>query len=139
MYIIILKASGKTELQEKIKFALPAFHAYGHKASCQVNVHVHLLIVIIIQDIEFKCIILLCDVHDFVDNFQVLLSPLRSEGFGLSDGEAMERLWSYLRRFSRMTKEMRPAHRIDVLTHALLYYGFSTKQKLGIFYYTIKG
>ena len=43
----------------------------------------------------------------------------------------MERLWSYLRRFSRMTKEMRPAHRIDVLTHALLYYGIKTKQKLG--------
>ena len=58
-------------------------------------------------------------------------SPLRSEGIGLSDGEVMERLWSYLRRFSRMTKEMRPAHRIDVLTHALLYYGIKTKQKLG--------
>ena len=43
----------------------------------------------------------------------------------------MERLWSYLRRFSRMTKEMRPAHRADILTHALLYYGLKTKQKLG--------
>ena len=29
-----------------------------------------------------------------------------------------------------MTKEMRPAHRIDILTHALLYYGHRTKQKL---------
>ena len=29
-----------------------------------------------------------------------------------------------------MTKEMRPAHRIDVLTHALLYYGRRTKQKV---------
>lgn len=62
---------------------------------------------------------------------QVFYSPLRCEGFGLSDGEVMERLWSYLRRFSRMTKEMRPAHRIDVLTHALLYYGLRSKQKLG--------
>jgi len=49
----------------------------------------------------------------------------------MSDGEVMERLWSYLRRFSRMTKEMRPAHRTDILCHALLYYGSKTKQKLG--------
>ena len=49
----------------------------------------------------------------------------------MSDGETMERLWSYLRRFSRMTKEMRASHRTDVLTSALLFYGFKTKQKLG--------
>ena len=37
----------------------------------------------------------------------------------------------YLRRFSRMTKEMRPSHRVDVLTSALVYYGIRTKEKLG--------
>ena len=42
----------------------------------------------------------------------------------------MEHLWSYLRRFSHMTKEMRPSHRTDVLYHALNYYGMKTK-KLG--------
>ena len=62
----------------------------------------------------------------------MLYSPLRSNGVGLSDGEVMERLWSFLRRFSRMTKEMRPGHRVDVLTSALIYY---TKEKLGISYY----
>lgn len=62
---------------------------------------------------------------------QVVFSPMRCNGLGLSDGEVMERLWSYLRRFSRMTKEMRPAHRIDILSHALLFYGFKTKQKFG--------
>ena len=50
---------------------------------------------------------------------------------GLSDGEVMERLWSFLRRFSRMTKEMRPAHRVDVLSHALLYYASLKIDKLG--------
>ena len=50
---------------------------------------------------------------------------------GMSDGETMERLWSYLRRYSRMTKEMRPSHRIDVLTSALVYYGIRTKEILG--------
>ena len=61
----------------------------------------------------------------------MLYSPLRCDGLGLSDGEVMERLWSYLRRFSRMTKEMRPAHRINVLSHALLYYASISKSKLG--------
>ena len=61
---------------------------------------------------------------------QAVYSPLHCEGLGLSDGEVMERLWSYLRRFSRMTNEMRPSHRIDVLSHALLYYASMTKKKL---------
>lgn len=56
--------------------------------------------------------------------------PRRCEGLGLSDGECMERLWSFLRRFGRMTKEMRPSHREDVLAHALVYYGIRTKNKL---------
>ncbi len=52
---------------------------------------------------------------------------------GLSDGEGMERLWSYLRRFGRMTKEMRPSHRIDVLVHALLHYASKKKDGLSKF------
>lgn len=63
--------------------------------------------------------------------YKVLYSPLRIEGIGLSDGEVMERLWSYLRRFSRMTKEMRPAHREDVLSHAMLYYCQKKTERMG--------
>ena len=37
---------------------------------------------------------------------QMAFSPLMCEGIGLSDGETMEHLWSYLRHFGRMTKEM---------------------------------
>ncbi len=59
-----------------------------------------------------------------------MYSPPHSTGIGLSDGEVMERMWSILRRFSRMTKEMRPAHRVDILTHALLYYRMGVKYKL---------
>ena len=66
---------------------------------------------------------------------QVRFSPLYCEGVGLSDGEVMERLWSYLRRYTRMTKEMRPSHRVDVLSHALMYYGLKTKQKLRKLYH----
>ena len=62
---------------------------------------------------------------------QLQYSPLRSHGAGLTDGEGTERLWSYLRRYSKMTKEMRPSHRIDVLSHALAHYGWKKKEKLG--------
>ena len=61
------------------------------------------------------------------------MSPLRCPGIGMSDGEVLEHLWSFLRRFGKMTKEMRPAHRVDVITHALLHYGYKTKKKLGMF------
>ena len=57
-------------------------------------------------------------------------SPRNLEGYGLTDGEVVERLWAYLRRFSRMTKEMRPSHRIDVLTDALLYYSRQSIKRL---------
>ena len=54
---------------------------------------------------------------------QIKYSPRRVPGFGLTDGEVLERLWSFLRRFGKMTKEMRPNHRVEVLSDALLFYG----------------
>ena len=61
---------------------------------------------------------------------QVRYSSLTSTGVRLTDGEGTERLWSFLQRFSKMTKEMRPSHRTDVLSHALAHYG--GKNKIGI-------
>ena len=55
-----------------------------------------------------------------------MCSPLRVEGIGLSDGEVMEHLCSYLKRYCGVTKEMLLAHHVDVLTHALLYYSITT-------------
>jgi len=76
--------------------------------------------------------------------FQVLFGPQRCDGIGLSDGETMERLWSYLRKFARMTREM-SSHHLHVLTSALIYYGIETKDKLGmsmdistVIYYFVK-
>ena len=46
----------------------------------------------------------------------------------------MERLWSYLKRFAKSTKEMRPSHRIDVLTSALLHYASRVRLNLGLFF-----
>ncbi|XP_078661810.1 uncharacterized protein LOC144905876 [Branchiostoma floridae x Branchiostoma belcheri] len=53
---------------------------------------------------------------------QVKLSTRRLSGYGLTDGEGSERLWSALRPFARMTKEMSPDHRLDKLTDALRHY-----------------
>ena len=53
---------------------------------------------------------------------EVIHSTRWRPGYGLTDGEVMERLWSYLRRFSSITKEMTPSHREDLLTEALLHY-----------------
>ena len=53
---------------------------------------------------------------------QIMYSTRRLPGFGLTDGEGMERLWSFLRRFARVTKEMTRSHRLDLLTDGLLHY-----------------
>ena len=63
---------------------------------------------------------------------QIKYSPRRVPGFGLTDGEVLERLWSFLRRFGKMTKEMRPNHRVDVLSDALLFYARKRCASLGI-------
>ena len=39
-------------------------------------------------------------------------------GSGLADGEQMERLWSYLHKFRKLSKEMTPSHRVDTLTYS---------------------
>ena len=62
---------------------------------------------------------------------QIKYSPRRVPGFGLTDGEVLKRLWSYLRRFGKMTKEMRPHHRVDVLSDALLFCAKKKSANLG--------
>ncbi|XP_038047894.1 uncharacterized protein LOC119738130 [Patiria miniata] len=62
---------------------------------------------------------------------QVAYSTRWRCGYGLTDGEVMERLWSYLRRFSSITKEMTPAHREDLLTDALLHYSRRKRADIG--------
>ena len=111
--------SGHTEVLECVRFSVPSFHAYGHKPACY-NIDLLSICLTIYNIVVFLCIYFM----------QIVFSPLCCDGLGLSDGEVMERMWSYLRCFSRMTKEMCPAHRVDVLSHALLYYGFKQSKNL---------
>eukprot|EP00112_Aurelia_sp_Birch-Aquarium-sp1_P024844 Seg801.5 transcript_id=Seg801.5/GoldUCD/mRNA.D3Y31 product="hypothetical protein" protein_id=Seg801.5/GoldUCD/D3Y31 len=74
----------------------------------------------LVEKIQFGIPIFHSYVH--IAKCQVSYSPRRVAGFALTDGEGIERLWSYLRRFSSMTKEMRPSRRTDILTEALIHY-----------------
>jgi hypothetical protein len=49
----------------------------------------------------------------------------------MTDGEGTERLWSFLRDYSRITKEMAPDKRVDVLTDGLLHYAKRLRQRFG--------
>ncbi|CAB4496102.1 unnamed protein product [Rhizophagus irregularis] len=46
---------------------------------------------------------------------QLNYHPRACNSIGLTDGESLERLWSYLGRFSSTTRYMRPHHRLDIL------------------------
>ncbi|XP_033101230.1 uncharacterized protein LOC117104486 isoform X2 [Anneissia japonica] len=63
---------------------------------------------------------------------QVEFSQRRTKQFGLTDGESIERLSSYLRRFCKITKEMTPSHRVDLLTDALLHYAKRKERNIGM-------
>ncbi|XP_071846686.1 uncharacterized protein [Apostichopus japonicus] len=64
---------------------------------------------------------------------QMSYSTRWKKAFGLTDGECMERLWSFLRKFSHITKEMTQSHRIDLLSDALLHYSASKLANLSTF------
>jgi hypothetical protein len=59
-------------------------------------------------------------------------SPRRSVDFALVDGEGVERMWAHMRPFSKITKEMTPAHRVNLLTAALTHYAMKKERELGM-------
>lgn len=53
---------------------------------------------------------------------QVLYSPKWTESMGLMGGERLERVWSYLGKFTKIMKEMTPENRTDILEKGLHHY-----------------
>ena len=79
-------------------------------------------------------VLALCALQSFfviILYLQLKYNPRSLTGAGLFDGEGTERCWSYLGRFSTITKEMRPENRTDLLTEALLHYGNKQTLKMG--------
>lgn len=60
-------------------------------------------------------------VHSHGPSCVELLHPRKLKGFGNTDGEATERLWSDLGPYAKITKEMLSGNRMDVLEDALLF------------------
>ncbi|OAD75770.1 hypothetical protein PHYBLDRAFT_186013 [Phycomyces blakesleeanus NRRL 1555(-)] len=67
-----------------------------------------------------------------VQHCQVKLNPKYRDGFGLTDGECLERLWSYLNRFVTMTRKMGQANRKLVLYRAIKFRNETKKVELGL-------
>ncbi len=70
--------------------------------------------------------------HAFTYFFQIEYSVRHIPGFGLTDGEGVERMWSFLRPLSTMTKEMTPTHRTELLEDALQHYCHRKRSGLGM-------
>ncbi|XP_071138989.1 uncharacterized protein [Mytilus edulis] len=62
---------------------------------------------------------------------QILIGPRRTENHGLTDGEGIERVWSYLGGFSTIAKEMTPENRTDLLKDGLIYFGQKIRDSIG--------
>eukprot|EP00794_Sanderia_malayensis_P020812 gene20812-22855_t len=72
------------------------------------------------KEIEFG---ILYDISSVLDKHIKIDYAVRFHSeFGLTDGEGVERLRSFIRRFTAITKEMTPSHRIDLLTDGLIHY-----------------
>ena len=87
----------------------------------------------IFQDLLDKCVVAVPVFHAYAHNAssQHQFSPRNVEDFGLTDGENVERLWSYLGCFARMTKKMSSGNRVDLLTDALSHNCKQKQTKLG--------
>lgn len=64
-------------------------------------------------------------------NVKLEYSSRNLTGFGLTDGEGTERLWSYLRPLAKITKEMTPSRRLDLLNYALCHFAKRKTANLG--------
>ena len=65
------------------------------------------------------------------NSLQVLYNPRRLNGYGLLDGELVERLWSYMRPFPKITKEMTLSHRQDLLADAFAHFSRGKSHNIG--------
>ncbi|ORY93787.1 hypothetical protein BCR43DRAFT_346228 [Syncephalastrum racemosum] len=63
---------------------------------------------------------------------QVEYNPRYLHGLGLTDGEGMERLWSYLGRFVPITRQMTAQNRVMTLCHALEHFRSSRINTLSL-------
>ncbi|KAI7846629.1 hypothetical protein BDC45DRAFT_453336, partial [Circinella umbellata] len=64
---------------------------------------------------------------------QVQYNPRYMKGLGLTDGEGMERLWSYLSHYVTMSRQMSAKNRILTLCHTITHFKKMRIEDLGKF------
>ncbi|KAH3793563.1 hypothetical protein DPMN_147077 [Dreissena polymorpha] len=86
------------------------------------------------SDVLRQCTFSVPVFHSFAHNVtcQLEYGQRFTSATGLTDGEGIERLWSYLRGFNKITKEMSINNRQDLLTDALLHHTFKAIHNLGM-------
>lgn len=70
-------------------------------------------------------------IYAHVMNCQLQNHPFLKMGFGLTDGEGTERCWWKFKWFKKLTKMMKPEHRIDLLTERAIYINERLQQNIG--------
>ncbi|OAD69733.1 hypothetical protein PHYBLDRAFT_66051 [Phycomyces blakesleeanus NRRL 1555(-)] len=79
-----------------------------------------------------KLAVLIFHVYAHVQHCQVKLNPKYRDGFGLTDGECLKRLWSYLNCFVTITRKMGQANQKLVLYRAIKFCNETKKVELGL-------
>ncbi|KAK6168562.1 hypothetical protein SNE40_021070 [Patella caerulea] len=84
-------------------------------------------------DLLAKCNLAVPVFHSFAHTMscQLNFGQRCVEFTGLCDGEGIERFWSFLRPFKKISKEMTVNNRNDLLTEALMYYSDKSIVKIG--------
>ncbi|CAB5213016.1 unnamed protein product [Rhizophagus irregularis] len=86
-----------------------SFHAHISKSNNPLHLY---------QD-RFKWAVSIFHAYAHTPSCQKIYHPRTIESIGLTDGESLERLWSYLGKFVNITKYMKSNHRLDILGMAL--------------------
>lgn len=86
-----------------------SFHAHISKSNNPLSLY---------QD-RFKWAVSIFHAYAHTPSCQKIYHPRTIESIGLTDGESLERLWSYLGKFVNITKYMKSNHRLDILGMAL--------------------
>jgi hypothetical protein len=99
--------------------AVGIFHGYAHTYVIQPWIISMLFVLLQLLSLTLSLFIL------FSYDCQVAFSPRFREGYGLADGEAVERLWAYLGGLSPILRHVSPGNRHQTLAASLHYFRMS--------------
>lgn len=101
---------------------------------CPILTQITLVVIHLVPFLDLVHIMPVCtktiDIFPLLVFLQMQYGPRYNPHVGLWDGESLERLWSYLRPFHKITREMSGANREFLLSNALAYYAETIATKM---------